>query len=669
MIKRSLFLLLSLVAMVNFQSCVNQEFDEPPVADLPGITANATIEDVKNLHAIGGDDTFIENDLIIEGEIVGDDRSGNLYKQIVIQDATGGIVVRINGTGLSATYPVGNKLIVKCQGLYVGDYNGLLQINGAPDAGIEPGLAGEYLFSYVNDAVTPPTELSIADMNDATKLERYTSTLVSFTDVQFASGSYGVTFADPINLYSENRDLEDCNGNTVIVRSSGYADFAATLTPEGKGTFIGIVSVYNDTPQLLVREPAELEMDGARCGGSTGTEQLVSISDLRAAFNSGNAIIDDERKIKGIVISDGDNGNIHSQNLVLQEGNSGIVVRFDSDHSFNQGDEIEVVVSGVEMSEYNGLLQISTVALSGAVKISDATEPSPVVKTVSEVLAELETLESTLVRINGATLSGGATYGDGITVTDATGSISLYTRSAASFADNAIAGGEIDIIAIVSQFNDAQLNIRNLDDIIGGTTGGGDEEPISAADLKTAFTGGSTAVPANKKITAVVISDAGNGNTHPQNAVVQDASGGIVLRFTGDHGFALGEEIEVVISGLELSEYNGLLQVNNIPNANATSNGAGTMPTPQVVTIADIIANSESLESTLVTINGISVVEGGTWNGPKTLTDGTSNLAIYTRSQASFANDNVPAGSFNITGMVSQYNDVQLNIRNSADIQ
>jgi hypothetical protein len=150
--------------------------------------------------------------------------------------------------------------------------------------------------------------------------------------------------------------------------------------------------------------------------------------------------------------------------------------------------------------------------------------------------------------------------------------------------------------------------------------------------------------------------------------ILQDASGGIAVRLTADHTFALGEEIEINVSNQELSEFNGLLQINNVPNANAVSFGPGTLPTPRIATIEEVTDNLEAWESTLVQIVDVSVVEGGTYSGSKTLQDDTGEIQMFTRTQASFVNNNVPAGQFTVIGVVSQFNDPQIIIRNLNDI-
>lgn len=64
----------------------------------------------------------------ISGVIVGDDESGNIYKQLIVADETGAIVVGINSTGIYANCPVGQKVVIDCENLNVGGYGMQAQI-------------------------------------------------------------------------------------------------------------------------------------------------------------------------------------------------------------------------------------------------------------------------------------------------------------------------------------------------------------------------------------------------------------------------------------------------------------------------------------------------------------------------------------------------------------
>jgi len=186
------------------------------------------------------------------------------------------------------------------------------------------------------------------------------------------------------------------------------------------------------------------------------------------------------------------------------------------------------------------------------------------------------------------------------------------------------------------------------------------------------FTGTTTTGPVGRKIKGIVISDNANQNTDPKNMVIQDGTAGIVVRFSSAHAFAVGAEVEVRVSGQELSEYNGLLEVNYVDPGNAIQTGTGTI-TPRVATISQIIANLQTWESTLVTVQAGTASGSTTYSGSNTLTDASGSLTLYTRTQASFASTALPTGPKSFTGVLSEYSfatiPAQLSIRSTADVQ
>ena len=60
---------------------------------------------------------------IVEAVVVSTDEGGNFYKSMVVQDETGAIEIQLDMNGLFNLYPVGQKVIIDCRGLIVGDYN------------------------------------------------------------------------------------------------------------------------------------------------------------------------------------------------------------------------------------------------------------------------------------------------------------------------------------------------------------------------------------------------------------------------------------------------------------------------------------------------------------------------------------------------------------------
>lgn len=467
--KHLYFLSFSLSLALVWSSCVDLEFDAPVAeGEEVMLTPNATIADLRALHTIGQFEE-VTQDWIIEAVVIADDRTGNFYRTLVVQDETGGIDLRINATELYNDYPVGRKVYIKPKGLWLGDYNGQYQLGGGTTidsdgdevlAFIEPVLLDDYIVKGPRNQPIAPRKRKIAELSTADL-----STLVQLDSVQFVDSDAGQPYADAANRISINRQLEDCQGNAIILRTSGYADFASGLTPQGNGTITAVFSIFRDNLQLYLRDLDDVAFSGERCETGSGSGNQISIQQIRNLFNSGTTVAPDGRYIRGVVISDRSHGNIHPQNLVLQEGDFGIVVRFTEAHPFALGEALEVDVSGLQLNEFNGLLQLNNVFLDRATSKGPTTLPVPRVTTVADILANAETWESTLVKVENATLSGGAIFSGNRTLSDATGSIILYTRSAASFANEPLPTGTVHVTGILAQFNDYEITIRSLDDI------------------------------------------------------------------------------------------------------------------------------------------------------------------------------------------------------------
>jgi hypothetical protein len=667
------FFLSTLLSMLVLPACVDLDYEEPPVSGTPlTVDANTTIADLKDLY-IPGKPTEIEGEVIIRGVVTANDRSGNLYRTFYLQDSTAGIEVQIALTNSYNFYIEGRELAINCEGLVLGEYNGVIYLGGyiyEEGGGQEVGLIVDYNQRIYRGELLGVPEPKVRTINQLTTAD--IGSLIKLENVEFEFGEIGLTYSDPIGRQTINRTLVDCNGNELVVRSSGYADFAGDTLAAGNGSIVAIYSVFRDDKQLFIRDTEDLMFNGTRCNGSSGEITLMTIADLREAYAGGAVDGPVDKKIRGVVISDGASGNIDGRNVVIQDATGGITVRFQDFHNFALNEEIEVIVSGQELSEFNDLLQVSFISNNLASSLGSGTSPTPRVATVNDVLENLEAWESTLVEIKNATLSGSSTFSGAVTVSDGSGSIEMFTRFGANFADAALPTEPVDLIAIVSQFEDPQLVMRNISDVDGEIGGGGDPVEMDIMAVREMYEGGASAAPAERKIRGVVISDRDNGNITGRNLVIQDATGGLVVRFDDEHNFSYGEEIEVVISGEELSEFNGLFQVNEVPLSNASSFGNGSLPTPRTATIQEIINNLEDWESTVVEIIDVTFPQGGTFqgdNGTQILEDASGQLPIYTRSQASFVNESVPGGPVTITAIVSQFNDAQVNIRNLNDIE
>ncbi|HEX5651770.1 MAG TPA: DUF5689 domain-containing protein [Chitinophagaceae bacterium] len=486
-ITRFIFFLAVLTGSLVLSSC-KREFDEPPQFIDPNLSPTMTIAQLKALHVSGQVETLPDG--IIEGIVNADDKSGNYYKQISIQDASGGITIRMDGLNLHANYPVGRKVYVKLGGLYMGDYAGLIQIGGSIDnsdpsfLNVSP-IASNLFDTYVikgapGNTLTPTTVASVSSLNDT-----YQSMLIKLENFEFVVGDTSKTYANAATQQSVNLNVKGCGGSSIIVRTSGYANFAGVNVPNGNGTLLAIYTRFNATKQLVIRDTSDVQFNGLRCGA--GPTTVINTSELRALHTGTTTSAPNGRRITGVVISDRSKANIQDQNLVLQQGNglAGITVRFDATHSFDLGDSLDINVSGQELSEFAGLLQVNLVPLTYATRVATGKTITPRNATIAEVNSNFETWESTLIKLSNITSLSGGTSGNwsgSVNLTDATGTMVAFTRSAATFSSTAYPATATSLIGYLAPFNATkQINIRNLNDVVAG----GPPPPPAGLNLTT----------------------------------------------------------------------------------------------------------------------------------------------------------------------------------------
>lgn len=260
-------LTIGILITMGFTQCVKQDFDEPePYVYRVDLPVNMSIAELKQLY--DGDTTLIPDSIIIRGTVVSSDKNGNFYKELVIQDSTGGISISIDRSDLYNDYPFGEFVYVKCGGLYLGEYGEVIQIgslyedNGIMQFGRMQGW--EFIQQHLlrddrGEAIIPDT-IELSDFSQAR-----INTLVAIKGIQFTNQNLGETFADGLNNIDKNRDIENCEGTTRILRTSGYASFASDTVPSGNGTIVAVLGSYNGDYQLKINGLDCIDFNGARC--------------------------------------------------------------------------------------------------------------------------------------------------------------------------------------------------------------------------------------------------------------------------------------------------------------------------------------------------------------------------------------------------------------------
>ncbi|MCF8368464.1 MAG: DUF5689 domain-containing protein [Bacteroidales bacterium] len=260
-------------------SCIKDEVDDPPFTTIKFDPDKVvTIGELKNLFEEVGGSYTIEGDASFYANVGMDEASGNIYKASYVQDNTGGInLLFYNAGGLY----LGDSIRVNLNGALVSKYHELYQI--------EKIDVGPNIFKIATNRFVKPAKVTIEDLKG--NIQFYQSTVIEIEDVQFTDAMLGQTFADSVTQTTENKYFRDCFWDSLIVRTSGFANFANTPLPESRGKIIAIASVYDSDVQLVVRNYSELEMNQSRCSiGSGGSD--IYFEDFDEGWNGWTEVSD-----------------------------------------------------------------------------------------------------------------------------------------------------------------------------------------------------------------------------------------------------------------------------------------------------------------------------------------------------------------------------------------
>lgn len=247
-----------------------------------------TIEQLKEKYASvikGSSYTQIKEPIQIKGIITGNDEKGNIYQEVSLQDETGAVLICISGSGLYGYLPVGQEVLIALDSLYIGGYGEQAEIGGVY-TGTNPssssygthsiGRMDRYIWNQhykligtldkaKADALTEVFDLSQASNTDY--LNRNAGKLMTIKRVTFKDANGKNVYAPDdgsVTLLANcaNRALRDMSGdqpasistNTLVVRTSTYADFANMPLPKDTLDITGIFTRYRNTWQILLRD-------------------------------------------------------------------------------------------------------------------------------------------------------------------------------------------------------------------------------------------------------------------------------------------------------------------------------------------------------------------------------------------------------------------------------
>lgn len=261
-----IFSLLIAISFAFLSSCMKEEWEYPEPMEYPNFndSSNYKVLSIKELKSLYSGATLALNDsIVIEGTVISSDEFGNIYKEMYIQDTSGGLLIQIDRKEIYKTYPIGKKLSIKCGGLYLGASNDVIKLGALywnDDVWAFGRIQGDKVINehFFKTEGINPIEPKVVKINELTEDDK--QTLIKFENVQFQE--INQTYASP--NASVNRTIIDIDNHTIICRNSSFATFALDTMPTGSGSIICIYSNFFTDKQVYINSTEDVNLTQPR---------------------------------------------------------------------------------------------------------------------------------------------------------------------------------------------------------------------------------------------------------------------------------------------------------------------------------------------------------------------------------------------------------------------
>ena len=208
--------------------------------------------------------------------------------------------------------------------------------------------------------------------------------------------------------------------------------------------------------------------------GPTGPDPLgpgdyMSFAEFRALYpGSGDYTIPTgTKRIRGVVISNSTNEASGVYRLQDESGSGIYLYTVIGSPVYPIGTVLDInATGGGKLTLYNGDLELMSIPQSNIAQVSGAITVTPRVSTVADIIANKNTWASSLVKINNVTsITQSSSNPTGITynITDATGTLSMFVRTASGITVNTSGTSVTGYISIY--LTTTQIGIRTAADI------------------------------------------------------------------------------------------------------------------------------------------------------------------------------------------------------------
>ena len=292
---KATFKTLAIIAIASLTACTQNNFGPAEYTTGKKVESTTTIAQLKadfinkKWQYFGADLIVSDKQEVINGIVTSTDLEGNIYKYIVVREEEPGgqaIRVSIDAAGLASIYPVGQRVSVKLNNLYIGQYGQCPQVGilgkhrtrtTEPEqtAPIPFPIARKQVIAYDRpdpDAVVADT-MTIAQILAADK-DTLHYRLICIKNAHFtgkgelnSAGTAFTTLAEQDKIfapgtgglnYPQSREINDGTGS-IHISTSEFATFSGYKLPAPSyvGNITAIVGWYNNRDAVLVSNKAK----------------------------------------------------------------------------------------------------------------------------------------------------------------------------------------------------------------------------------------------------------------------------------------------------------------------------------------------------------------------------------------------------------------------------
>lgn len=303
---KNLKLVLTTAVLASLIGCVNGDDYGTPDLSTECVTIAKTKEvtDITGIATSAATQyTTTDNIDYIEAYVTSSDEGGNFFKSIsmVSTDGVTGFSMPVDNYNLYTEFEPGRKVTIKLdKNRYFNRQFGSTVLGSSFNNGVGRISSVEYKDVILRscekvDEAELVNNITIAQAKNDQNLNK----LIELDGVQFTDPSLGQTYFDrdlnPVATFTAtNHTISDNSGNTITVRVSEFATFAANNVPSGSGKIRGVLTKYNSEYQFMIRTLKDVNLTEARFDafppiGGSNIVYSGAFSENFESYTAGNA--------------------------------------------------------------------------------------------------------------------------------------------------------------------------------------------------------------------------------------------------------------------------------------------------------------------------------------------------------------------------------------------